>query len=387
MTIVFDDQSPQPGTHALLIGVGDYPWLMDGSEPEAERFAHHMKMGQLSSPPLSIEALANWLMDGGNGFHNPKQPLRSLELLCSAATPFRWTPPGGAPTDIQRADRDVTANAIVKWKDRASRNSENIALLYFCGHGLAFSASQNSLLLDSFGRNSAEPMVDAIAIDALRLGLQRHCAARYQCLFIDACRNPPTREFIDTFGDEDAGAAVIAGGVKRTIGEKIAPVYFATGLAAKAYGQAGQPSIFMQGLLKCFRGVASREEADHYAVIFEALAEGINKCVESLAFSTVPQFCQAYEAGYPFAFHRLRDDPEVIVKIFTRDEQLLPDVIFSHARDGTDEPPIERRPGQPSPWWVPLRLGRYIFKAISSQGNPVGNQLRDVAPPGAQVQL
>jgi hypothetical protein len=386
MTMILDEQSAEPGTHALLIGVGDYPWLADGSKPQAERFSHPMKMGQLSSPPLSVEALANWLTDANNGFNNPERPLRSLELLCSAATPFTWTPPGGAAMPIDRAERATAAKAIVDWKRRADRNPENIALLYFCGHGLAFSASQNSLLLGDFGSNGADPMVDAIAIDSLRLGLQRHCAARYQCLFIDACRNPPTTQFIDTFGDENAGAAVIAGGVKRTIGEKLAPVYFATGLASVAYGQPDQPSIFMQGLLKSFRGVASREAADHYAVIFEALAEGINKCVESLAFAKVPQFCQAYEAGYPFALHHVRGDPEVIVKVFTKDERLLPAAILSHTRQDTNK--HVERPPQPAPWWVPLPLGKYVFKAVSAQGAAlIGEASRDVAPPGGQVAL
>lgn len=386
MTMILDDKSMAPGTHALLIGVGDYPWLEDGSRPEAERFNHSMKMGQLSSPPHSVKALADWLTDTNSGFNNPERPLRSLDLLCSAAMPFTWTTTDGIASQIDRAESSLASRAIGEWKRRADRNPENLALLYFCGHGLAFSASQNSLLLSDFGSNGLDPMVDAIAIDSLRLGLQRHCAARYQCLLIDACRTIPTTQFTDAFGDENAGAAVIAGGVKRAIGDKLAPVYFATGLASMAYGQTDQPSIFMQGLLKSFRGVASREAEDHYAVLFEALAEGVNKCVESLAFAKVPQFCQPYEAGYPFTLHRVRGDPEVIVKVYTKNETLLPDAILSHTRQGTNQP-IERQP-QPSPWWVPLLLGRYAFRAVSSQGaNLIGETTRDVAPPGILVGL
>ena len=116
------------------------------------------------------------------------------------------------------------------------------------------------------------------------------------------------------------------------------------------------------------------------------MAEGINKCVESLAFAKVPQFCQAYEAGYPFALHRVRGDPEVIVKVYTRDEGLLPAAILSHTRQGTDTP-VERPP-QPAPWWVPLPLGKYVFKAVSAQGAAlIGESTRDIAPPGGQVAL
>ena len=140
-------------------------------------------------------------------------------------------------------------------------------------------------------------------------------------------------------------------------------------------------------MLKCFRGVGSRENADHYAVIPEAIGEGINKCVESLAFSKVPQFCQPQEAGHPFTFHRIRGEPEVLVKLFTRDETQLPEAIFAHTRDGTADR-VELLPPQPTPWWVPLPLGRYHFEAVHSpDANPIGQLTRDVQPPVTQVSL
>ena len=52
MALVLDDQSPEPGTHVLLIAVGDYPHLKGGSAPK--QFELHMGMGQLSSPPHSL---------------------------------------------------------------------------------------------------------------------------------------------------------------------------------------------------------------------------------------------------------------------------------------------------------------------------------------------
>ena len=229
-------------------------------------------------------------------------------------------------------------------------------------------------------------MTHAIAFAGMRLGLQHQCAASFQCHFIDACRTPPTDAFLDAYGGDSSGSRVIAGALTRDIRDRLSPVSFATGLLSAAYGQPGQPSIFMQGMLKCFRGVGSREAVDHYAVIPEAVGEGINKCVESLAFSKVPQFCQPQEAGHLFTLHRIRGDPEVLVKLFTRDEGQLANAVFSHTKDGTGQ--RVERPPQPAPWWVPLPLGRYLFEAVLNPGAaPIGKLTRDVQPPGAQVAL
>jgi hypothetical protein len=384
--VLFDDASTDSGTHVLLIGVGDYPFLKDGSAPPAKRFAHHMRMGQLSSPSKSVEELGKWFVNGPSGFHNPDRPLRSLQMLCSAAAVFEWTLPGGAKQPVAKATTTEVTQAIKDWMARASRNEGNLAFLYFCGHGLSFGEVRNSLLLEDFGGDIHDPMSRAIAFDELRLGLVNQSAARYQCYFIDACRTLPTREFVNDFGDENVGIAVISGGLNRRLRDKLAPVFFASGLASAAYGLQDQASLFMQGMLRCFRGVGSRDADDHYAVTIDAVAEGINKCVESLAFQTQPQYCQPRDVGQSFTLHRLRGDPEVIVKVFTRDETLLAKSILSHTRHGTNDR-TERKP-LAVPWWVPLPLGTYTFEAVSvANSTVVGSRSKHVAPPGAEVGL
>lgn len=385
MTVLFDDGLAVPGAHVLLIGVGNYPFLKDGSTAEPERFKLNMNMGQLSSPPRSLEQLAGWFVDDENGFHNPDRPLRSLQVFCSASPTLELAAPGGAKVAIAQAKTAAVHEAIVNWKTRADRHEENLAIFYFCGHGLSFGEIQNALLLEEFGGNDMNPMADAIAFDELRLGLMRQCEARYQVHLIDACRTLPTREFTDLYGDTNTGDRVVAGGLSRKLREKIAPVFFATGLAAAAYGLAGQASLFTQGLLRCFRGVGSRDADDHWEVTIPAVAEGINKCVESLAFQTQPQYCQPRDTGQTFILHRLRGDPEVIVKVFTRDETLLPQAILAHISEANVR--IERPP-LGVPWWVPLPLGKYTFEAVSV-GNAVviGQRSKHVSPPGAEVGL
>jgi len=385
MTVILDDQSNDPGTHVLLIGVGDYPFLKDGSAPPQNAFDLHMDLGQLPSPPISLSEVATWFCDDQHGFHNPPRPLRSLQVLASAATPLEWVHPNEAKHTIQRATMANVQQAINDWKSRADRNPENLCVLYFCGHGLSFGESQNSLLMEDFGRNQNNPMQGAIAIDKLHLGMRVQCQAKYQCYFVDACRNSPSNAFITRFGTE-TGDQVIAGGLSKNIRDKAAPIFFATQLAAAAYGFADQPSLFTQGLLRCFRGVGSRDADDHWEVTVAAVAEGVNKCVESLAFQTQPQFCQPRDTGVSFMLHRLRADPEVVVKVFMRDAQLLPTTMLVHVCETTNEE--DSREPLNMPWWLPVRLGHHRFKAIAKPGDQLINErTRFVAPPSAEVGL
>jgi hypothetical protein len=194
-----------------------------------------MGMGQLLAPK-SVEELAKWFFDGQSGFNNPERPLRSLQMLCSAAAPFVWTPAGAAGQPVAKAKTADVAQAIrTGWPGQPQRG-ENLAFLYFCGHGLSFGETQEFLLLEDFGGDVNDPMSNAIAFDEMRLGLMRQCEARYQCHFIDACRNLPTRILSAASGDANTGIAVISGGLSRKLRDKLAPVFFATGLASVASG-------------------------------------------------------------------------------------------------------------------------------------------------------
>ena len=75
------------GTHVLMISVGGYAHLL-GGDPE-QRLRNPMGLSQLSSPPLSANALANWFLgrqahaEAKHGFNNSKAPLASIEMLVS----------------------------------------------------------------------------------------------------------------------------------------------------------------------------------------------------------------------------------------------------------------------------------------------------------------
>lgn len=382
MTILADDGQLVPGTHVLIVGVGHYPHLEEG---EGKRFSMPMKMGQLSSPRHSVKELADWFSDTVGGFNNPDRPLRSLQVLCSSDTPLTMHTADLHEVEVARARTQEVKNAIEAWIGRASRNPENLAVFAFCGHGLAFGEAENALLMEDFGSSEGNPMAHAIAFDSMRLGVMRHCAAQYQMHLIDACRTPPSAAFLATFGDDATGDPVVVAGLNRALRDKLAPVYFATGLAAPAYGLTGKPSLFTQGLLQSMRGPGSRDKDLHWEVQMSSLAEGVNKCIATMAFQVQPQYCQPRESGREFMLHRLRAPPEVLVKIYMRDEALLPSVVLAHVNE--DNKRGERTP-MPSPWWVALSTGNYRFEAVSSVNKEIlGERKRYVMPPAAEVGL
>src|SRR5690348_1004793 len=125
MTAIHDDASSQPRTHALLIGVGHYPYLPGGG---ATTTATTLGLGQLASPPISAVRLAHWLI---NEFNNAQAPLGSVELLVSPA-------PGGAlpPWPAEGATLANVRAAYKRWLARCDLNPGNLALFYYCGHGV-----------------------------------------------------------------------------------------------------------------------------------------------------------------------------------------------------------------------------------------------------------
>ena len=76
--LVYENPIPAgPATHAIVIGVGDYPHLNGGAERKTQ---DHENMGQLTSPPVSARQFASWLIES---FHHPAKPLATVSLMLS----------------------------------------------------------------------------------------------------------------------------------------------------------------------------------------------------------------------------------------------------------------------------------------------------------------
>jgi len=152
MTLVIDKDRDQVGTHVIVIGIGRYPYLLNGDAPPQERFEFPGGMGQLTSSPRSALKIAEWF---ANSHKHPAKPLRTLELLISGV-PNTFTTPPGQVTHVEAATLQNIKNAVNRWYDYGDHHEENLLVFYFCGHGVSTGAEQ-SLLARILEQQSAHP--------------------------------------------------------------------------------------------------------------------------------------------------------------------------------------------------------------------------------------
>lgn len=269
MTEVFEDAAARPGTHALVIGVGGYPHLIGGERSDAPA---SFGLKQLSSPPVSARAFADWLL---TRFHNPGAPLASLRLLISEdSRPASHTSPrDGAARTVEMPTKGAMKGAVRAWKAGADGHEDNITLFYFCGHGLS-NRAETALLARDFGDPRATTMENAIDFGALVAGMEA-CAARKQCYLIDACRNEP-RELLelDDMGDRQVLDAVPA--VTRSRPRNY-PIYYATARDQLAHAPANQVSRYTRALVAALEGAGSHDpDGTSWVVTTYRLGEGVD---------------------------------------------------------------------------------------------------------------
>ena len=135
MTTFRLQETDGPGTHVFIIGVGNYPHLKDGSGVTSP---DHRGMGQLTSPPVSAMAMLSWI---DTMLNNPEAPLKSIEVLISQAEQAQYTDCAGLTQGIDPATWRNYEASVRAWKARSSSDRRNVAIFYFCGHGLGNGAS------------------------------------------------------------------------------------------------------------------------------------------------------------------------------------------------------------------------------------------------------
>jgi hypothetical protein len=175
--------------HALLIGVSDYPDLLEDADDSAP--AEHLGLRKLSSPALTAYRIYEWL-ERRKPFL--PLPLGSCRKLVSASSTEKDVAPGLAEW-THHATLDNTLAAIEQWRKDLARNRNSIGLFYFAGHGVKRERQDDVLLLEGFGKKSTRILKDAIdstsLIDGMAPSKQYPEVARTQLYFFDACRVKP----------------------------------------------------------------------------------------------------------------------------------------------------------------------------------------------------
>jgi Caspase domain len=377
------DEAAVPGTHALVIGIGKYPHLAGGQE----RAAFTDGMRQLSSPPVSARAFAEWMIQD---YYFPGKQLASLSLLLSEAVPQPFTnPKTGQSYDVAIAEIGPVLTAVKEWKARGGSSPENRLIFYFCGHGISQSDDM-ALLAADFNGDDDNPLNQALDLRKLMLGLAK-CQASEQVFFIDACRSSSDTLLSKSSGY--AGQVPLLPGVRPTgWPRRLWVPYFATLAGEMSHAITGKVSLFTDALLRGLRGVGSdNPEDDVWRVNTKDLQGAIHH------FMTQPTFAGKL-AGLQvptvrelpiFNLHQLTTLPVVPVYVGCKDPiyNLTADFLCrSKGMLCAERPAASADPADPSAEWkVDLAFDRYEFEAAVA--GDVWSKSMDVRPTYRRVRL
>jgi hypothetical protein len=376
--LVYQKDASGPAAHALIIGVGEYPYLIGGSK---ERARNHDGMEQLSSPPHSARAMADWLI--GN-YRNPAHPLATVAMLISEKNNKQYSRPGQVAVDVERATVSNASEAVKAWKRRGDGHEQNLILFYFCGHGLA-KGPDTSLLMEDYNADEQAPLDGAVDFRKLHLGLNK-CKARHQLYFIDACR-APTSTILDAY--DYGGVPIIYGSIRQPRGlpARQAPVFYSTLAGKNAYGRSGACSIYTEALLKALHGAADDAEAD---AKWRIDTHTLNRSVQFLLERAAERGNELLQVNpvdnlTGFTLHELDRDPAVPVAVSCHPQKINTEAEMS-CSDG--QTVLTRDAPDPCGWDVELAPGDYKFRAVVS-GDPdrEGEQDRSVRPPFRRVEV
>ena len=244
---VVNDQSNGPGVRALVIGVGRY------------LHAQRWNLGDLSSATVSALEFALWLKDTLN---YPNRPLKYLDVVISAARDLQESEEIMATKtslssedvswDYQTTTLDDIMQAIRAWQEQCNLSPEEVAIFYFCGHGIEHNGVI-ALLAENFEARDED--TEFFYTGSLDLRQFHQGTARFRAqnkyFFIDSCRSDP----VELLGYEIRPNPVVSPQADRTHPGD-APIYLATKRGERAWGIPNQVSQFTSAIIRALNGAA-----------------------------------------------------------------------------------------------------------------------------------
>ncbi|MEM7203900.1 MAG: caspase family protein [Planctomycetota bacterium] len=375
--LVRENAQTGPSTHALVIGVGKYPFLNGGDG--GRLFQDHAGMGQLTSPPVSAMAVADWL---AHEFDHPDKPLGSISLLVSAEDPvtFPAADAGAPPTEVAPATFANVKQASLDWKKRGDSEPKNMMLFFFCGHGIADGAKL-ALLTEDYGEDDDAGLAHAVDFNRFHMGMER-CKGRHQCFFVDACR---TQDDSLEEAQGYAGDPILTPTVRRDreAGLRLKPAFFSTLEGTKAHSQKNQPSRFTRALLQSFAGGGADDLTGQWWVDTNQIQKSVQWLMDRakrLGFTHTQ--INPVDSLSTLRLHRLSGAPQVPVAVSCRPETKNAEAALSYAstaKQGQHDP-------APEGWDLELPPDDYEFAATSS-GTIIAEKQQYIRPPHREVDL
>lgn len=247
--LLFDDRPAlgnAAGLHALIVGVGSYPYLRDG----ARAVADHWDMTQLSSTASSAYKVYEWLRRA----HDEGRlsvPLATCRVLLSP-TPGEGHMAGiGLPATL--ANLGPTAQA---WREDCKTQRDNVAFFYFAGHGVQRTTEDAVLCLEEFRQPGFADLFHAVSLANIRGGMAPAPnfdeIARTQLYFADACRvRPESFSKFEEMNTTDVFKVSLAGR-----DDRCSPIFYSAISNQAASAVPGRQTLFSRGILECLDGEA-----------------------------------------------------------------------------------------------------------------------------------
>lgn len=284
MSIVFESTAVKAdptvaATHVLLIGCGEYPSLAA---------AGYGSLPSLTSPPISVVAVADWFLTGSDAmpagqakdpseaFSNADAPLGSLVMLASPNGSYDT--PFGTKVKTTRPSIANLKTAYVAWLERLKLNPQSRGVFYFCGHGISDGETQY-LVADDFGEDEADIWNAVFQLTmTVQATLRKSKASLFY--FIDACMEL-SEEIINQLEDPKA---LIGGSRRGALTTTDWAIVRATTANRLAYAPDGGVAHFTQALLSALRGHCGVEHpsGNGYSVDVARLRAAISEFLEFL---------------------------------------------------------------------------------------------------------
>lgn len=352
MSLVFKNTNlppAQPQTHALVIGVGAYRHLPGGSLYATQPARFTVGLEQLTSPPISAKAITDWLV---STHKNQEAPLGSVELLLSPEG--EYADPNGTTFPIEAATFNNIEAAFDRWVERCDTSKQNVALFYFCGHGLDYTTM--TLLTEDFGASSGRPWANTIDFNRTYWGMN-DCRAETQCYFLDACRDVP-KESLQSNGFEPRALKTSQ---LISLPPRSALIVKSSLQGGKAYAPSGEVSYFTQELLRTLNGFgADRKVGNVWHVTPESLSEGL---VSALGWQD--RRCSiGGEIQLPKrVIHQIPDPVKCLVRVTCSPPEQHRAARLVMTNQWINPPRIYSRNPSPEPWTEEVESGVYRVEA------------------------
>jgi len=260
-----------PGVHAFIIGVSQYPFLGGGPQAAADPWG----MDQLTSAASTAHKVLEWLK-----IARLTAPLATCRVLLSPS-------PGEAHL-AGIADPATTDNVFAEahaWRADAASHPDNVTFFYFAGHGVQRSKEDAVLCLQDFREPppTAPALRRAIDVATLCGGMSPSSTqpniARTQFYFIDACREQPGQ--LAKFDEPKTTALWDMESDGQD--DRSAPIFFASVSNHTAGAIPGVQTLFSRVLIAGLEGNAADSLGDDDAGNPEwgVTVESLNKALQS----------------------------------------------------------------------------------------------------------